>query len=140
MDEEEEEEIIWEVKRVIDKRVSPEDGRVEYLLEWKKWDGPPTWEPLANCNCPSLIKKYEQQVKQQSQLQLQLVPTKSDLDIFIERKLKLQEILGAIRNPELSFIVKWRGIEQEEKIPLDILRKFYSQEVLDFLLKNLKWI
>lgn len=57
-DEEEEEPITWEVKQVIEERVNEDTGETEFLLEWKNWDGPPTWEPESNCDCKALIRKF----------------------------------------------------------------------------------
>lgn len=53
------EEIDWEVKAVLDKRIDPISNNVEYLLQWKNWDGPPTWELEDNCDCTLLISRFE---------------------------------------------------------------------------------
>lgn len=53
------EEIDWEVKAVLDKRIDPISNNVEYLLQWKNWDGPPTWEVEDNCDCTLLISRFE---------------------------------------------------------------------------------
>lgn len=60
---EQEEEIVWEVKQVLDKRTDPVTGTVEYLLEWRNWDGPPTWEPEDNCDCIFLISRFERELR-----------------------------------------------------------------------------
>lgn len=51
----------WEVEKVLDKKINPITGNVEYLLKWKAWDGDPTWEPEENCACTVLIRKFEKE-------------------------------------------------------------------------------
>lgn len=58
---------------------------------------------------------------------------------FRDRKLKLEKIIGACSQPDLSLIVKWRGIEDPEKVALDVLRRFHPQEILDFLLEHIRY-
>lgn len=192
---------IWEVKKVVDKRNNPVTGQIEYLLEWKNWTGPPTWEPKSNCDCTALIKKFERQnsstrtnsrslrpryrIRQAKKRQNILLSSSSsrsssratskdtplprarspevrdsccdsscsdagdeiaerndDLNLANElkaRKLLLKEIVGAIKGDDILLIVKWHGIANLEKVPIDVVRKFYCQDVLDFLLANLHW-
>lgn len=211
------EEIAWEVKTVLDKRIDPVTGNVEYLLDWKKWDGPPTWEPEENCDCKSLINKFEKNLEKQANTgqsssiatnqtssrsqtpntpkQLKRTPnqkqnstqSKTNVnrrqsqrvisnrkanasfagprsgtpplveiesscseaeevtdrfnELFTERRLRLKEIVGAV-NPgdgETLLIVKWHGIDSLEKVPLQVLRRFYCQDIVDFLLPKIKW-
>jgi len=256
------EEIAWEVNQVLDKQVNPVTGGIEYLIEWKEWSGPPTWEPENNCDCPSLIRKFEKERRRReasSQLASQRTPKRrgrqpgrktnvlrsssstspsssqplaitgprtpqtrhsqsqsqslrrstrvqesaakrvideitiddtssasndncdtnfdlfqpqtptqiprsksppatrepccesscseaeSDMDWYKERikerKLKLKEIIGAVNGAsDMVLIVKWHGIAKLEKVPLQVFRKFYCQELLDFFLNNLKWV
>lgn len=52
----------WDVKRIIAKKVTL-SGAQEYLVEWAKWSGPPTWEPEENCiDCPGAIDVFESAV------------------------------------------------------------------------------
>lgn len=253
------EEITWEVKQVLDKKVNPVTGNVEYLLQWKNWDGSPTWEPEDNCDCKVLINKFEKELRKrenssnvsqtpskqaipkgrgrsttkrrvnvlrssssssrsasqppanrsqsrvglQSQslalrrsnrvkesanrnvvdltfdtsdsdqahattpgtipveetnaiewfdsnegpraksLSPQEIPDSScsemDEDQIKERKLRLAEILGAQNGEPIHLIVKWHGVKEPERVPLKVLRVVYCQEVLDFLIKKIKW-
>lgn len=153
----------WEVKAVLDKKIDPVTGDVEYLLEWKNWNGPPTWEPENNCDCKSLIKKFEKEYKQRfsssSPAQPRtLSPEVVDIetsscsgaedvvdrysDDKLRKKLRLKEIVGPVRDDkgEIYLIVKWHGLSELEKVPLPVLRKHYCQDLVDFLLEKVKWL
>lgn len=56
-----------------------------------------------------------------------------------KRKLRLKEIIGAVRDKDILLVVKWHGIANLEKVPLSILRRFHSQEILDYFLERVKW-
>lgn len=271
------EEIAWEVKQVLDKKINPVTGNVEYLLQWKNWDGSPTWEPEDNCECTFLIRKFEKELKARESSNLSQTPSKQqsqsqsttprargrrstvkrrrnvlrssssssspggfrassqppsrsqqpthsqslavrrstrvkevadrnivdltldstssssstsggsstsdndkdtneaiqtvdeapaiewydtdgprakspppqqvcdsscsdiDTDKIKERKLRLKEIVGAINGEPVQLIVKWHGVRDLERVPLKVLRNFYCQEILDFLIKKIKW-
>lgn len=47
----------WEVEEILDSRIY--NGVHQYLLKWKNWPGPPTWEKADSCNCTNLIAAYE---------------------------------------------------------------------------------
>lgn len=47
----------WEVEEILDKRIRK--NTVEYLVKWRGWSGPPTWELAENCDCLNLIAAYE---------------------------------------------------------------------------------
>lgn len=251
---------------MLDKKINPVTGNVEYLLQWKNWDGEPTWEPEDNCDCTLLIKKFEKELQRressnqssssatqggsssrrasrttvkrranvlrssssssgnQGASASQPAPRISDGDYsdqvvairrrsdrvrestsrnvvdltrdsssethvssddartsriiddvpaiewpypqdqpgprakspspqqfcdsscsewdsdkIRERKLKLKEIVGAVNAEQLLLIVKWHGLPDLEKVPLKVLRNFYCQEILDFLIQKIKW-
>lgn len=251
---EQEEEIVWEVKQVLDKRTDPVTGTVEYLLEWRNWDGPPTWEPEDNCDCIFLISRFERELRRredstnvspsrrtpsqarggrstrarrrranQLRSSSSSTETKSDsqppragrntqahsqslvqvrrsdrvreasnrdiVDLTFdssdtddapghveempaiewpdhdcprakspppqqlcesscsemdeakisERKLKLKHIVGAVNGNPIHLIVKWHGVSELERVPLQVLRTLYCQEILDFLIEKIRW-
>lgn len=47
----------WEVEEILDSRIK--NGTLEYLLKWRNWPGPATWEEAEKCNCINLIAAYE---------------------------------------------------------------------------------
>lgn len=137
VDEVEPSEVVWEVKRVLDKRTNIATGGDEYLIEWQNWEGEPTWEPAENCNCRALINKFERS-------RLKDADEFPEYDKYHEklrkRKLKLKEIIGVINHSTgLLFIVMWHGLREPEKVPLQVLRRFYAQQIIDYFLDKLKW-
>lgn len=139
---------------MLDKRLNPVTGQLEYLLQWKNWDGEPTWEPADNCDCHELIARYEASVapgpRSKSPVPQVCCDSScseaSDCDYeswehdIKERKLLLKEIVGAVNGgEEIVLIVKWHGISGLEKVPLQVLRRFHCQDILDFLLQKIKW-
>lgn len=226
-DQEDQEEIEWEVKEVIDKRVT-EDNKVEYLLKWKNWDGPPTWEVEDNCDCVLLIRKFERKREQREKKQKQKETARkqsqpstsrslsysqsprrsvrlkknievitltcssgSDPDVIDEtadqsgrsyaeqndpdintepdlhdrnlavdqnsvdreiitpdidertindRKLSLEEIVGFVKDREMFVMVKWRGLNNLEKVPVRVMRRYFCNDILEFFLGKIKWI
>ncbi|KAL3089635.1 hypothetical protein niasHT_024872 [Heterodera trifolii] len=55
----------YQVERVLKKRVI-KGGKVEYYIKWKGYDNieDNTWEPEENCDCPDLIRDFEEKEKQ----------------------------------------------------------------------------
>ena len=59
---EEDEEYV--VEKVLDKRISPNGIKTEYLLKWKGFGFEDcTWEPSENMNCDDLMEAYEKERK-----------------------------------------------------------------------------
>lgn len=62
-------------------------------------------------------------------------------DRITKRKLILENIIGAVNtNEDILLVVKWKGLAEIEKISLNDLRKYFCQDVLDFMLDKIKWI
>lgn len=56
------------------------------------------------------------------------------------RKLVLDQIMGAINAKDgVDFVVKWKGLEHLERVPLDNMRVLFPQEVLDYMCQKIKW-
>lgn len=281
------EETEWEVEEVLDCRSNPETGEIEYLLAWKNWNGPNTWEPKSQCDCEDLIVAFinrdaEKQSSAKSRVKVESPPRKkmahgpiaqkelpipgfgekpqqsielitlssseedeidrdghtpnglkqknlsdsesesasdsdsdstknSDKDYgspmnvdyvpsleekpkplnditkpkvlsknsqdknfnvkpkisptspvvsppppppphpgtrfnteqgyktLLERRLNLDRIVGTTDNPEKYVIVKWQNIPNYEKVPIDIFRQFWPQELLDYLIRHIEF-
>lgn len=123
--EQEEEEETWEVKQVLDRRTNPSTGEYEYLIEWKKWDGSPTWEPEENCDCSLLIRKFEKQLEKKN--------------VIKKRQLKLERIIGALKGPTTHLVVKWIGVDGHERVSIEVIRKHFPQQLIDFMLAKIRW-
>lgn len=62
----EEEEEIYEVEKVVDKRFHK--GKVEYLLKWKGYPSEEnTWEAEDSLECPELLQEYEKRRRLEKQ-------------------------------------------------------------------------
>lgn len=56
------------------------------------------------------------------------------------RRLVLDRIVGAVNaDGGVEFVVKWKGLEQVERVPLDDMRKLFPHEVLTFMCQRIKW-
>ncbi|KAL3069318.1 hypothetical protein niasHS_018043 [Heterodera schachtii] len=55
----------YQVERVLKKRII-KGGKVEYYIKWKGYENieDNTWEPEENCDCPDLIRDFEEKEKQ----------------------------------------------------------------------------
>ena len=54
------EEEVYIMEKILDKRISSKDGKLEYLIAWENF-GPEdnTWEPQSNIFCPVMLKNFE---------------------------------------------------------------------------------
>ncbi|KAI3413895.1 Trefoil factor 3 [Globodera pallida] len=66
----------YQVEKVLKKRVI-KGGKVEYYIKWKGYEGnnDNTWEPEENCDCPDLIRQYEEMAKQTEEKKKQRTST-----------------------------------------------------------------
>ena len=55
------EEEVYIMEKILDKRISSKDGKLEYLIAWENF-GPEdnTWEPQSNIFCPVMLKNFEE--------------------------------------------------------------------------------
>lgn len=268
----------FEVEKVLGCRTNEENGEIEYLLAWKNWNGPPTWEPKAQCDCEDLIVAFHKiqdkpattrgrprknniqspprkkiahgpisqkriptpeptkattkspecitlssssedddeddnidpktcedvkvNVTRQTNLEDDSDDSQMSLDVqtplnkkepshvtkepkelkknltaqsfnvkpkpkpdptvdsipppppnvekrhnneqgykaLLERRLNLDRIVGTTDHPEKYVIVKWQNITHYEKVPIDIFRQFWPQELLDFFIKHIEFV
>merc|ERR1712127_83017 len=53
------------VDKILDKRVDKQSGKVEYYIAWLGFEEEDnTWEPEDNCDCPELVRAFEQKHQQ----------------------------------------------------------------------------
>ena len=52
---------VYVMEKILDKRISSKDGKLEYLIAWENF-GPEdnTWEPQSNIFCPVMLKNFEE--------------------------------------------------------------------------------
>jgi len=141
----------YSVEKVIDKRVGL-NGKVEYLLKWKGYDGDEdnTWEPKENLDCKDLIETYEKKRKEKTDKKKEADKRKSgaggetaskkmkgndDKPRGFDRTLDPERIIGATdsnNSGELMFLIKWKGSDEADLVPARQANVKYPQTVIKF--------
>ncbi|KAL5283962.1 HP1C family protein [Megaselia abdita] len=129
----------FSVEKVIDKRITVE-GRIEYLLKWRGYtDADNTWEPEVNCNCPHLIKKFEEDrliklkesnIKKVKKPKIEEVVKPRGYD----RELPIDKIVGAATHPsgEVMYLVKWQFCDEFDMVSGKLVKEKSPEALLDF--------
>ena len=94
-----------------------------------------TWEPEENTNCPVLIEKYEQNLKDHA---CKDEPnTKLNLNGF-DLGYEPEKILGATESDQgqLLYLIKWRNKHRKEFISSNAARKHCPQILIEFFEEN----
>ncbi|KAI0978922.1 hypothetical protein GJ496_009579 [Pomphorhynchus laevis] len=74
----------------------------------------------------------------QSLLEKYLILVRSKPDTVLD--LKVENISGiAKRNNQLLYLVKWRGIDQTELVPRQLMNEYYPQDVIAYLTSLIEW-
>ena len=111
------EEDVYSVERVVDKRIT-KDNLVQYLIKWEGYpDSENTWESAENCNCPELIRKFEENlIKSEPTVKKEINKSpdkKKNKEVKLkktgfQRGLTAERILGASeQDGKLVFLIKW---------------------------------
>lgn len=134
---------IYVVEQVLDKRWNVETGVVEYFLKWKGYTGKHnTWEPLANLDCPGLIKEFEYKKRAREDYEKATRHIHSNRQhriIGFARGYKPEKILSATNSSgQLLFLMKWANVNKADLVPAaeanircpDIVIDFYEKHVV----------
>ncbi|XP_077966785.1 chromobox protein homolog 1-like [Styela clava] len=158
--EEEEEEEVYEVEKVLDKRLVR--GKTQYLIKWKGFSlEDNTWEPQDNLDCPDLIAEYEtksakkekpsqksdEKKRKHSQAQSEKSESKKSKTENDEvrphgfaRGLKPEKIIGATDSSgQLMFLMKWESSDEADLVPAKEANVNCPQIVIGFYEERLTW-
>lgn len=144
--EEEPEEYI--VEKIINKRMNGD--KVEYYLKWKGYpDEDNTWEPEENLDCPEMIKKFEDNLKEKEKKRkangAEHEPpakkkTEEDRPRGFDRGYKPDRIIGATDSGgELMFLIKWKGCDEADLVSSKIANVRCPDVVIKFYEDRLTW-
>jgi len=148
------------VERIIDKRLV--GGKTEYFLKWKGYpESENSWEPVANLDCPELIKEFEINYKKKMTSDEKPVEKKrkmngtesgseatppakkkveEDRPRGFDRKLEPDRIVGATDSSgELMFLIKWKGCDEADLVPSKLANAKCPQTVIKFYEERLTW-
>ncbi|KAH8295189.1 hypothetical protein KR018_008405 [Drosophila ironensis] len=107
------------VERIIDKRITGE-GKVEYFIKWRGYPSTDnTWEPEENCDCPTLIQRFEES-RAKSKKRGEKKPKCEEIQKprGYERGLELAEIVGATDvTGEIKYLVRWQYSDEFDLVP-----------------------
>ncbi|EDV43050.2 heterochromatin protein 1C [Drosophila ananassae] len=107
------------VERIIDKRITGE-GKVEYFIKWRGYPSTDnTWEPEENCDCPTLIQRFEES-RAKSKKRGEKKPKCEEIQKprGYERGLELAEIVGATDvTGEIKYLVRWQFCDEFDLVP-----------------------
>ncbi|XP_055317349.1 chromobox protein homolog 1-like [Sitodiplosis mosellana] len=148
-------EIDYEVERVDGKKVI--NGVIHYNIKWKNYPvAENTWEPIANLSCAELINEFEHAQKRRgSKPKLKsnhevngndVMKSPGDLHQskmtdFVYNTDNLVRINDMKRiSGEVMFLVEFKGMDEEEWVPVNIIKRNYPQKVIKFYEECITWI
>lgn len=159
---EEDEEEVYEVEKVLDKRVVR--GKTQYLIKWKGFSHEDnTWEPQENLDCPDLIAEFENKNKkpkesskasgEEKEKKRKTAQTTEKNDSKrpkleseevrphgFARCLKPEKIIGATDSSgQLMFLMKWEGSDEADLVPAKEANVKCPQIVISFYEERLTW-
>jgi hypothetical protein len=57
------------------------------------------------------------------------------------RQLTVERIVGAVNDAgKVDFVVKWKGLERFERVPMNDMKELFPIQVLDFMYPRIKWL
>jgi len=131
------------VEKLLDKRIR--NGAVEYLVSWQGY-GPEenTWEPKKNLDCPDLVKKYEDVLREKKKRGITAggaQPREGGSQARgFDRGLQPERIIGANDSSgELLFLMKWKGSDEADLVAARQANVKCPQVVIQFYEERLSW-
>ncbi|XP_075144906.1 heterochromatin Protein 1c [Haematobia irritans] len=126
------------VEKIVDKRITAE-GKVEYFIKWRGYPmSENTWEPEENCDCPSIIQKFEES-RAKSKKRGEKKPKVEEIEKLrsYDRGLPIEQIVGATdANGEVSYLVKWQFCDEFDLVPGEELKQKNPEFIIDFYEKR----
>ncbi|XP_013109007.1 chromobox protein homolog 1 [Stomoxys calcitrans] len=126
------------VEKIVDKRITAE-GKVEYFIKWRGYpNSDNTWEPEENCDCPSIIQKFEES-RAKSKKRGEKKPKLEEIEKLrsYDRGLPIEQIVGATdANGEVSYLVKWQFCDEFDLVPGEELKQKNPEFIIDFYEKR----
>jgi len=93
-----------------------------------------TWEPVENTNCPLLITKFEQRLKE---LESEDEPRPKLAFNGFDHGCEPEQIVGATElNGQLFYLVKWRYKSAKEYVFSKLVHKHCPQLLIKFFEEN----
>ncbi|XP_005190971.1 chromobox protein homolog 3 [Musca domestica] len=126
------------VEKIMDKRITPE-GKVEYFIKWRGYpNSDNTWEPEENCDCPSIIQKFEES-RAKSKKRGEKKPKMEEIQKLrgYDRGLPIEQIVGATdANGQISYLVKWQFCDEFDLVYGEELKQKNPEFIIDFYEKR----
>ena len=152
-----EEEEVYVVEKILDKRVL-EDGTVLYYLKWRNYpESDNTWEPVTNLDCDELISEFEKVHSSKGASAASSPPKKkkagpkkannangysdaANEPIGFERGYEAEEIIGATDlDGQIMFNIKWKGADILDWVPAKEANVKCAQVVIKYYESCLTW-
>lgn len=154
-----EEEEVYVVEKILDKRVIP-DGTVLYYLKWRNYpESDNTWEPVTNLDCDELISEFEKvwaanansqkgaaagatspSKKKRSSKKNNGFPDVGNEPIGFERGYEAEEIIGATDlDGQIMFNIKWKNTDILDWVPAKEANVKCPQVVIKYYEQCLTW-
>jgi len=125
------------VERIVDKRITA-DGKVEYFIKWRGYpSGDNTWEPEENCDCPTLIQRFEES-RAKSKKRGEKKPKCEEIlkPRGYERGLEIAEIMGATDvSGEIKYLVRWKYCDEFDLVASSQVSEKNPQMLIDYYQK-----
>jgi len=154
-----EEEEVYVVEKILDKRVIP-DGTVLYYLKWRNYpESDNTWEPVTNLDCDELISEFEKvwaannhsqkgasagstspSKKKRSSKKNNGFNDVGNEPIGFERGYEAEEIIGATDlDGQIMFNIKWKNTDILDWVPAKEANVKCPQVVIKYYENCLTW-